>query len=155
MGVHNWNSHHSNEDQTSKISKSVFVTNFPEGSTTRDLWKVFNDYGTVVDVFIQFKKSKAGKRFVFVRFIKVINLERLVENLCIIWIGKYHLHANVVRFQRPQKPNAFIPRGTNLGSAKSSFASVLKEGNKVQVSSVNTEPALVLDESYIKEYDFN
>ncbi|GJX94590.1 hypothetical protein Tco_0349176, partial [Tanacetum coccineum] len=40
-------------------------------------------------------------------------------------------------------------------SAKSSFASVLKEGNKVQVSSVNTEPALVLDESCIKEYDFS
>ncbi|GJU76450.1 hypothetical protein Tco_1273520 [Tanacetum coccineum] len=68
---------------------------------------------------------------------------------------KYHLHANVVRFQRPQKPNAFIPKGTNLGSAKSSFASVLKEGNKAQVSSVNTEPALVLDESCIKEYDFS
>nr|GEX85975.1 RNA-directed DNA polymerase, eukaryota [Tanacetum cinerariifolium] len=40
------------------------------GCTPKDLWKVCNDYGTVVDVFIPNKKSKAGKRFAFVRFIK-------------------------------------------------------------------------------------
>nr|GFA74014.1 RNA-directed DNA polymerase, eukaryota, nucleotide-binding alpha-beta plait domain protein [Tanacetum cinerariifolium] len=38
--------------------------------TPKDLWKVCNDYGTVVDVFIPNKKSKAGKCFAFVRFIK-------------------------------------------------------------------------------------
>nr|GFB78502.1 RNA-directed DNA polymerase, eukaryota, nucleotide-binding alpha-beta plait domain protein [Tanacetum cinerariifolium] len=32
--------------------------------------EVCNDYGTVVDVFIPNKKSKAGKRFASVRFIK-------------------------------------------------------------------------------------
>ncbi|GKF80771.1 RNA-directed DNA polymerase, eukaryota, nucleotide-binding alpha-beta plait domain protein, partial [Tanacetum coccineum] len=42
-----------------KISKSLFVTNFPEDCSARDLWKVCNDYETVVDVFIPFKKSKA------------------------------------------------------------------------------------------------
>nr|GEX25480.1 hypothetical protein [Tanacetum cinerariifolium] len=34
-------------------------------------FKVCNDYGTVVDVFIPNKKSKVGKRFAFVRFIKL------------------------------------------------------------------------------------
>nr|GEU55925.1 hypothetical protein [Tanacetum cinerariifolium] len=105
MGVHNSNPHHSKEDQTSQISKSVFITNFPEGSTAKDLWKVCNDYGTVVDVFIPFKKSKAGDK--------------------------------------------------HRGSVKSSFASVLKEGNKVHASPVNIEPTLVLDDSCIKEYDFS
>nr|GEY11655.1 RNA-directed DNA polymerase, eukaryota [Tanacetum cinerariifolium] len=57
-------------DQTSKISKSVFISIFPDDCTSRDLWKVCKDYGTVVDVFIPNKKSKAGKRFAFVRFIK-------------------------------------------------------------------------------------
>nr|GEW64906.1 uncharacterized protein [Tanacetum cinerariifolium] len=51
-------SRHSKEDQTMKISKSIFIINFLEGCTARDLWKVCNDYGTVVDVFIPFKKSK-------------------------------------------------------------------------------------------------
>nr|GFA82072.1 hypothetical protein [Tanacetum cinerariifolium] len=48
------------------------ASNFPEGSTPKDLWKVCNDYGTVVDVFIPNKKFKAGKRFAFVRFIKLV-----------------------------------------------------------------------------------
>nr|GEZ59136.1 RNA-directed DNA polymerase, eukaryota, nucleotide-binding alpha-beta plait domain protein [Tanacetum cinerariifolium]GEZ75670.1 RNA-directed DNA polymerase, eukaryota, nucleotide-binding alpha-beta plait domain protein [Tanacetum cinerariifolium]GEZ86830.1 RNA-directed DNA polymerase, eukaryota, nucleotide-binding alpha-beta plait domain protein [Tanacetum cinerariifolium]GEZ86839.1 RNA-directed DNA polymerase, eukaryota, nucleotide-binding alpha-beta plait domain protein [Tanacetum cinerari len=57
-------------DQTSKISKSVFISNFLNDCTSGDLWKVCNDYDTVVNVFIPNKKSKAGKRFAFVRFIK-------------------------------------------------------------------------------------
>ena len=97
--------HHSNEDLTQKISHSIYVTNFPDSVTSRDLWSSCSAYGTVVDVFIPFKKSKAGKRFAFVRFIKVFNLNRLVENLCTIWIGRYHLYANKVRFERPHKPH--------------------------------------------------
>ncbi|PWA47260.1 hypothetical protein CTI12_AA503330 [Artemisia annua] len=135
------------------------MTNFPEESTARDLWKVCNAYGTVVDVFIPFKRSKAGA---FVRFIKVINLERLVANLCTIWIGRYHLHANYVRFERPQKPNSSMPRGpntsipkgTNMENSKSSFVSVLKDGNQSHVFPESSKPSLVLDESCIKEYDF-
>nr|GEU31655.1 hypothetical protein [Tanacetum cinerariifolium] len=57
----------------------------------------------MVDVFIPNKKSKAGKRFAFVRFIKVIILDRLIENLNTIWIGRFHLFANPVRFERPKK----------------------------------------------------
>nr|GFA97357.1 RNA-directed DNA polymerase, eukaryota, nucleotide-binding alpha-beta plait domain protein [Tanacetum cinerariifolium] len=83
--------------ETSKISKSVFISHFPDDCTNRDLWKVCNDYGTVVDVFIPNKKSKAGKRFAFVRFIKVLNFDRLIENLKTIWIGRFHLSANPAR----------------------------------------------------------
>ncbi|GKB76342.1 RNA-directed DNA polymerase, eukaryota, nucleotide-binding alpha-beta plait domain protein, partial [Tanacetum coccineum] len=156
MGDHKWNSQHSKEDQTMKISKSVFVTNFLEGCTARDLWKVCNDYGTVVDVFIPFKKSKAGKRFAFVRFIKVINLDRLVENLRTIWIGRYHLHANAARFQRLNKPITSIPRESNMGTSKDSFASVLKDGFQSPVKEHDSfKPDLVLDYSCIKENDFS
>ncbi|GJV38891.1 RNA-directed DNA polymerase, eukaryota [Tanacetum coccineum] len=68
-----------------------------ENTRLSDLWKQKYLYGTVIDVFIPNKKSKAGKRFAFVRFIKVFNLDRLVKNLCTIWIGSYHLFANQVR----------------------------------------------------------
>nr|GEY83390.1 putative reverse transcriptase domain-containing protein [Tanacetum cinerariifolium] len=70
----------------------------------RDLWKVCNDYGTMVDVFIPNKKSKAGKHFTFVRFIKVLNFDRLIENLKTIWIGRFYLSANPTRFDRPKAP---------------------------------------------------
>nr|GFA84151.1 RNA-directed DNA polymerase, eukaryota, nucleotide-binding alpha-beta plait domain protein [Tanacetum cinerariifolium] len=58
------------EDQTLKISHSIYVTNYPDTVNSRDLWKTCSAYGTVVDVFIPLKKSKAGKRFAFIRFIK-------------------------------------------------------------------------------------
>nr|GEX81061.1 RNA-directed DNA polymerase, eukaryota, nucleotide-binding alpha-beta plait domain protein [Tanacetum cinerariifolium] len=66
--------------------------------TVRDLWKMCSDYGTVVDVFIPFKRSKSGKRFAFVSFIK--------------------------------------------------------RGSQSHVTPKSTKPALVLDETCIKEFDF-
>nr|GEZ07401.1 RNA-directed DNA polymerase, eukaryota, nucleotide-binding alpha-beta plait domain protein [Tanacetum cinerariifolium] len=102
MGFHNQKSLHSKYNQTSKISKSIFIYNLPPDCSNRDLWNVCNDYGTVVDVFIPNKKSKSGKRFAFVRFIKVPNLDRLVENLNTIWMGCFHLLANSARYERSQ-----------------------------------------------------
>ncbi|GJY79739.1 ALP1-like protein isoform X1 [Tanacetum coccineum] len=58
-------------------------------------------YGHVVDSYIPVKKSKYGKRFGFVKFINVFSEERLVNNLCTVWIGRVRLHANIARFQRP------------------------------------------------------
>nr|GEY60420.1 RNA-directed DNA polymerase, eukaryota [Tanacetum cinerariifolium] len=159
MNNHNRSFHHSNESQTQKISSSVYVTNFPDSTTSRDLWKACSDYGTVVDVFIPFRKSKAGKKFAFVRFIKVINLERLVENLNTVWIVRFHHFANRVRFERPAKP-IFVrpqkpsskPHISKSAAPSNSFASVLKEG---RVSVNNFEPAIVLDELCMKVHDFN
>ncbi|GKC08254.1 RNA-directed DNA polymerase, eukaryota, nucleotide-binding alpha-beta plait domain protein [Tanacetum coccineum] len=159
----------SNEDLTKKISHSIFVTNFPDSVTSRDLWRECNAFGTVVDVFIPFKKSKAGKRFAFVRFIKVFNLDRLVKNLCTIWIGRHHLYANQVRFERPQKPNFPSLKDTNRVSEKSQFVSGSQQskGPDSYVNVVNgispcvqpgslisPAPAMVLDDSCIIEQDF-
>ncbi|GJX02527.1 RNA-directed DNA polymerase, eukaryota [Tanacetum coccineum] len=168
MVDHNRKSFNSKEDQTTKISKTVFLTNFPDHVRAGDLWNVCNAYGSVIDVYIPFKKSKAGKRFAFIRFIKVINLELLIENLCTIWISNFHLHASKVRYQRDQKPKpsfsnnakrpesfrANFPTTTFTGNSKSSFASILKEGPQVQ-SPDQLKPALVLDDSCLKERDFS
>ncbi|GJR17649.1 RNA-directed DNA polymerase, eukaryota [Tanacetum coccineum] len=61
----------SNEDHVRSISKSIFITNFPDHTTSSDLWKLCQAYGSVVDVFIPNRRSKMGKRFAFARFIKV------------------------------------------------------------------------------------
>nr|GFC16500.1 RNA-directed DNA polymerase, eukaryota, nucleotide-binding alpha-beta plait domain protein [Tanacetum cinerariifolium] len=87
-------------DHACAIARSIFVTNFPDSTSSKDLWKLCQSYGTVVDVYILNRRSKAGKGFVFVRFIKVDNVDRLVGNLCKLWIGRMHLHANVVHFER-------------------------------------------------------
>ncbi|GKA49395.1 RNA-directed DNA polymerase, eukaryota [Tanacetum coccineum] len=161
-------SYQSNEDHALKISHSVYVTNFPDSINSRELWKTCSAYGTVVDVFIPFKKSKAGKRFAFVRFIKVNNL---VDNLCTIWIGRYHLYANQVRFERPQKPNfpplnikTRVPSKTfsSTGSRKpnghaGSYANIVNgvSTSGVPGSLISPSPALVLDNSCLVERDLS
>nr|GEW87903.1 UvrD-like helicase, ATP-binding domain, P-loop containing nucleoside triphosphate hydrolase [Tanacetum cinerariifolium] len=45
---------------------------------SRNLWDLCEAYGKVVDVFIPNRKSKAGKRFAFVRFIRVVDMDRLI-----------------------------------------------------------------------------
>ncbi|GKD50976.1 nucleotide-binding alpha-beta plait domain-containing protein [Tanacetum coccineum] len=93
-------SNRSKEDEVQRISTSVFVTNFPEVFSAKDLWNTCKQYGQVVDAYIPNKRSKAGKRFGFVRFVKVFDTERLVNNLCTVWVGRHKLHANIPRFQR-------------------------------------------------------
>ncbi|GJX54797.1 nucleotide-binding alpha-beta plait domain-containing protein [Tanacetum coccineum] len=90
-------------EDVDKISVSVFVTNFPESCSAKDLFLHCKQYGHVVDSFIPNKRSKSGKRFGFVKFINVFNEERLVNNLCTVWIGRFKLMANLARFKRENK----------------------------------------------------
>nr|GEW93639.1 hypothetical protein [Tanacetum cinerariifolium] len=125
MGERNWNSHRSWEDLTQKISKLSFVTNFPDYVSARDLWGTCKAYGTVVDVFIPYKKSKAGKRFAFVRFIK--------RN---VGISSDSFKGNVRNYSY-------------------SFASVLKSGKPVTEATGREVPSLVLDDTCFSDRDFN
>ncbi|GJX74957.1 hypothetical protein Tco_0313552 [Tanacetum coccineum] len=46
-------------------------------------------------------------------------LDRLVGNLCTIWIGRFHLHANVARFERANKP--VKPSGPSQSNVHGTF----------------------------------
>nr|GEX68534.1 nucleotide-binding alpha-beta plait domain-containing protein [Tanacetum cinerariifolium] len=116
----------SKEEEVQKISTSIFVTNFPDHAKAKDLWNVCKKYGQVVDAFIPDRKSKAGTRYGFVRFIRVYDVDCLVSNLCTLWMGSHHLHANVARFMRPPA-----------------------------VKSEACEPALLLDESCLNQLNYS
>ncbi|GKB12628.1 RNA-directed DNA polymerase, eukaryota [Tanacetum coccineum] len=149
------------EDDVLKISTSVFVTNFSEQASAKDLWNACKQYGHVVDAFILNKRSKAGKRFGFVRFIKVFDVERLVGNLCTVWIGRHRIHANVARLHRPKGSTSSRQpamkrkiRDSSIGNTKdnghrddvSSYANVVKnqsQGNREN----DSKQVLVLDDS--------
>ncbi|GJS09653.1 nucleotide-binding alpha-beta plait domain-containing protein [Tanacetum coccineum] len=51
------------EDDVAKISTSIFVMNFPDICSAKDLFNSCKQYGNVVDAFIPLKRFKAGKRF--------------------------------------------------------------------------------------------
>nr|GEZ77063.1 nucleotide-binding alpha-beta plait domain-containing protein [Tanacetum cinerariifolium] len=93
-------SYRSKEDDVAKISTSVYVTNFPESVYVKELFNSCKVYGHVVDSFIPNTRPKNGKRFRFIRFLNVFNAERLVSNLCTVWIGRHKLQANIARFHR-------------------------------------------------------
>ncbi|GKC32524.1 nucleotide-binding alpha-beta plait domain-containing protein, partial [Tanacetum coccineum] len=49
----------SKEDELAKLSSSIFVMNFPDKFSAKELWTVCKQYGTVVDAFIPDRRSKA------------------------------------------------------------------------------------------------
>nr|GEV31673.1 RNA-directed DNA polymerase, eukaryota [Tanacetum cinerariifolium] len=155
-------SQRSKEDDVQKISTSVFVTNFPDGYGAKDLWNTCKLYGHVVDVFIPDRRTKAGKRFGFVRFIKVLDIDRLINNLCMVWVRRNKIHANVERFQREplhKQSNKVNNKGTNnvnLGAKgmTNSYAHLVK-GNQVQNVGMEDCPNMVLDETCLNHEDFS
>ncbi|GJT21729.1 nucleotide-binding alpha-beta plait domain-containing protein [Tanacetum coccineum] len=147
------------EDDVAKISTSIYVSNFPEMFSAKDLFHACKKYGHVIDSFIPFKKSKDRKRFGFVRFINVFNTERLVSNLCTIWVGRSKFHANVARFHRTpvkinkaSKDNVYEPkRKSNVNengssNAGKSYAHVLKTHNSFEALDCESAPSIVLDD---------
>nr|GFA56134.1 DIE2/ALG10 family [Tanacetum cinerariifolium] len=157
----------SKEEEVQKISTSIFVTNFPDHAKAKDLWNVCKQYGQVVDAFIPDRKSKAGKRYGFVRFIRVYDVDRLVSNLCTLWMGSHHLQANVARFMRPpavksggytHQNGKYMPKKTEDNSNngrridKMSYVNVVNGDTK---STEACEPALLLDESCLNQLDYS
>nr|GEV88114.1 nucleotide-binding alpha-beta plait domain-containing protein [Tanacetum cinerariifolium] len=143
--------------------------------TAKGLFNTCNQYGYVVDSFIPLKRSKVGKRFGFVRFINVFSVERLVSNLCTIWIDRLKLHANVTRFHRPSgKPYSFAQKagGTDKNAINNmkfnanmskklepidkgvSFANVVKCPDNYG-SKVNDSPALILEDDCVLSKDLS
>ncbi|GKB79236.1 RNA-directed DNA polymerase, eukaryota [Tanacetum coccineum] len=122
------------------------------------MWKICESYGKVIDVYIPNRKSKAGKWFAFIRFVRVEDIDRLVGNLCTIWIGRLHLHANVVRFKRARKPyNSGGFAHSNVHAPSGPYVTAFK-GN-TPLNAPSTPPSsvltLVLDDSCVIERDLS
>nr|GEZ81081.1 hypothetical protein [Tanacetum cinerariifolium] len=115
-------------------------------------------------------KEKDAPQKIYERFIKVINLDRLIENLNTIWIGQFHLFANPVRFERPKKPN--LPPHNNAAATSSyprrvdrakgqfqtgSYVNVVNGLSPVGVHgpSISSALVLVLDDSCVAERDLS
>nr|GEX17506.1 nucleotide-binding alpha-beta plait domain-containing protein [Tanacetum cinerariifolium]GEZ08378.1 nucleotide-binding alpha-beta plait domain-containing protein [Tanacetum cinerariifolium]GEZ08672.1 nucleotide-binding alpha-beta plait domain-containing protein [Tanacetum cinerariifolium] len=160
----------SKEDEVQKISISIFVTNFPASFNAKDIWRVCNQYGNVVDTFIPDKKSNSDKRFGFVRFIKIANVEWLVNNLCTIWLGMFRLHVNIARFQRKpliQNTSQSLKIQVNKhgqgevqmkkasNGYAGSFAHAVKKGINLHHEELESKLALVLDDSCLNQNDMS
>ena len=68
-----------------------FFTNFPHGYVERDMWKIFQRWGRVIDVFISRRLDAGNRRFEFMRFQGVMDAHVLERRLDAIWIGLWKL----------------------------------------------------------------
>ncbi|GKA17937.1 RNA-directed DNA polymerase, eukaryota [Tanacetum coccineum] len=123
------------------VTATVFITNFPTSLGSKDLWQHCDKHGTVADVYIARKLSKIGRRFAFVRFLKVKNKESLIIDLNKIWIGSYHLFAAMARFdKKPNTTSKTIPKpSTNQpnNQTKPSSSSAHTNPNRSYVNALN------------------
>nr|GEU97118.1 nucleotide-binding alpha-beta plait domain-containing protein [Tanacetum cinerariifolium] len=83
-----------------KSYSSIFVSNIPWKARVQDLWDSCNQWGVVIDVYIAAKRSKSGHWFGFVCFKNVNDINLLVSNLKVTWMGEFHLFANVAKYGR-------------------------------------------------------
>ena len=60
---------------------SFYFSHFPDHVHEKDLWKIFQEWGKVWEVFIPTKRNKQGHRYGFVRFKAVEDDERLERRL--------------------------------------------------------------------------
>nr|GEV66330.1 hypothetical protein [Tanacetum cinerariifolium] len=89
------------------------------------------------------------------------DMDRLIGNLCTLWVGRLHLQANAERYERPPKssPSVKLPSVKSYApftsSPSGSFVDAVKDIKNVppHSSSVSCSPALVLDDTCVDVWD--
>nr|GEU76535.1 RNA-directed DNA polymerase, eukaryota [Tanacetum cinerariifolium] len=129
----------SNHNNLQDVTETMFITNFPTSFGSKDLWKTCNEHGSVADVYIALKLSIIGRRFAFVRFLKVKNTESLLVDLNKIWIGSYHLFAAMTRFDRkPKDSSKPLPKPNHTNNQpKHAFQSSHVNPNRSYATALN------------------
>lgn len=79
---------------------TFFVSNIPDGCSASKIWKIFQQFGCLVDVYVARKRDRMGQCFGFARFIKVQHEEKLEKDLSNIFIEKRRLVVNVSKYKR-------------------------------------------------------
>ncbi|GJT78683.1 nucleotide-binding alpha-beta plait domain-containing protein [Tanacetum coccineum] len=119
----------SKEDDVNRISISIYVTNFPENFSAKELFQSCKQYGHVVDSFIPRKRTKEGKTF---------------------------LHANKARFQRAtlnkgqgadhkKVANSSRPNSGDSGSSNSYVNAAFRDKLWLALGSPENSPSLLFD----------
>jgi len=81
----------------------------------RDLWKVFQRWGRVMDVFVSRKLNARNRKFGFVRFQGVKDVYSLERELSAFWIGTWKMQVNLPKYQRKDGPRKQRNEGSRLG----------------------------------------
>ena len=95
--------HH--HQQSTKPCTTFFFSNFPENHGEFEMFRLFQKWARVKEVFISKRLNKWGRRFGFIRFFEVGNVPSLERELDNCFIGNMKLHVNVPRYRRERFVN--------------------------------------------------
>ncbi|KAK8469885.1 hypothetical protein PHAVU_004G009401 [Phaseolus vulgaris] len=84
---------------------TFFFSNFPNGYGEKDMFKIFQRWARVKEVYISHRLNKWGRRFGFVRLFDVKNVVKLEKELDQIYIGNRKLFVNIPKYRRHQEEN--------------------------------------------------
>ncbi|GAU23742.1 hypothetical protein TSUD_128460 [Trifolium subterraneum] len=98
---------------------SFFFTNLPDDCLAVDLWKIFAKYGRVGEVYLPNKMDKWGRRFGFVKFLEVKQVEELENKLGEVWCGSFKLRINLSRFAKSNNWKARVQPPKETGGVSS------------------------------------
>jgi len=87
-----------------KSSINFFFTNFPLEYQEEDMWRVFQRWGRVVDMFISRRLNNKNQRFGFVKFQDVVDAVDLERRLDSVWIGYWKVRVNSLKYGRDREP---------------------------------------------------
>ncbi|GJZ12967.1 RNA-directed DNA polymerase, eukaryota, partial [Tanacetum coccineum] len=127
-------SYRSKEDDVSKISTSIFVTNFPDTFSAKDLFHSCKTYGHVVDVFIPNKRS---------------NTDRLKFHANIARYHRTPMNANNTQVKNDagvHRSNTYVFKNTN-GDTKDLSNSLL--GRVKEFASLSNLKTVLMNEGFV------
>ncbi|KAJ0443707.1 putative RNA recognition motif domain, nucleotide-binding alpha-beta plait domain superfamily [Helianthus annuus] len=84
---------------------TFYVSNIHPHISDGELWTECWNYGHIVDAYIARKLDKKGQRFGFLRFVKVMDIEKMTKALNHMSFFGWKIKANVARFVKVVKKN--------------------------------------------------
>jgi len=142
-------------------TKSFFFTNLLEGFKVSALWIVFLSFSKVREVYVPLKSDRSGRRFGFVKFQEVSDVEELEWRLGEVWLGDTRLKVNIAKFGREDRlTDEVLARKEVIGGSAGvvtkdpSFTQVVQQGLNGGVASVVLRRVVVLpSEERLKELE--
>jgi len=88
---------------SSRNFTTFFFSNFPVNYGEYDMFKTFQRWARVKEVFISRRLNRWGRILGFVRFFEVRDVRRLEKELDQIYIGKMKLFVNIPKYRRAER----------------------------------------------------
>lgn len=82
---------------------TFYFTNFPKRANYWFLRKGFEVCGILDDIYVAPRCNATGQAYGFVRFLKVRDVDKLVQALNNVWFGDFRIWVKVARFNKQEK----------------------------------------------------